>query len=182
MMAKNKRIGILLPNHFDGSQFKVIQDCIKGAGGSPVVIGSSKSKNIVDKQGEITLDVDRDADDVSANDIAALIVLDSSTPEEVKASRSNLNLILKLYEQRNTIGTLDRGVELLVAALGPRLNSHKVTGPGDSKPYLESVGATVLDKDIVRDSNVITARSSNDAAQFCRVVMESIGLTGGIAA
>jgi protease I len=181
-MVKNKRIGILLPNHFDGSQFKIIRDCVDGAGGSPVIIGRLKNDRITDKQEEIVLVVNQDADDIGADYVAALIILDSSTPDEIKASRSILNLILRLYEHKNTVGTLDRGVELLVAALGAKLNAHKTTGPAESRTYLESVGATVIDRDVVIDGNIITARSSNDAAQFCKAVLGKVGLTGGIAA
>jgi protease I len=182
MQAKDKSIAALLPNYFDAKQFNAIKDCIVKAGGNVIIMGFRKGETLTDKTRKQVVTIEMATEDIDIDDYSAVVILDSSTPEEVKASRRNLNLIIKSYEHQIVVGATDRGVELLVAALGSLMKGRKVTGPVDSRIYLEGAGATFLDQEVVVDGTLITARSSTSTEEFCKVFLAQLGLAGGIAA
>jgi protease I len=182
MGANNKTIIVLLPNHFDARQYDTMKTCIVEAGGRIVIAGHKKGELLSDKKSKLDLAIDMSVEETSAVGYDGILILDSSTPEEMKASRGNLGLIKRSYESKALIGAIDKGIELLVAALGAQLNGFKMTGPPESRPYLESVGANLVDNDVVVDRNLITARSSNNTEEFCRYYVKQIGLSRGLAA
>jgi protease I len=182
MDANNKTIIVLLPNHFDARQFDTIKNCIVGAGGRIIVAGRKKGELLSDKKSKQELAIDMSLEETTTVDYGGILILDSSTPEEMKASRGNLGLIKRSYESKALIGAVDKGIELLVAALGAQLNGFKLAGPLESRTYLESVGAILLDIDVVVDRNIVTARSSNNTEEFCRFYIKEIGLSRGLAA
>lgn len=182
MHAKGKNIAVLLPNHFNAKQFNAIKECIVKAGGSFILVGFEKGESLEDKTRKQVVTIEKATDDIEAGDYDAIIILDSSTPEEMKASRRNLRLISNSFENKKVIGAVDRGVELLVAALGSLMNDHKVTCPIESSAFLEAAGAIILDQDVVTDGTLVTSRSSVSTDEFCRAILSQIGLAGGIAA
>lgn len=182
MDANNKTIIVLLPNHFDARQYDTVKNCIVEAGGRMIIAGRKKGELLSDKKSKQELAIDMSVEETSTVNYAGILILDSSTPEEMKASRGNLGLIKRSYESKALIGAVDKGIELLVAALGSQLNGFKLTGPPESRTYLESVGAILLDIDVVVDRNIVTARSSNNTEEFCRYYIKEIGLSRGLAA
>ncbi|OIO85418.1 MAG: hypothetical protein COW32_06515 [Candidatus Aquicultor secundus] len=182
MQARGKTIAILLPNHFNANLFNSLRDCIVGAGGKILVVGFKQDEPLTDSTRKEVLTIDIATENLRLGDYDALIILDSSTPEEMIASRKNLGLISKSYEHQKVLGAVDRGVELLVAALGPLMSDREVTGPPESRIDLESTGANFVDQGVVVDKYLITARTVNDAQRFCRVLLDVVQSIGGLAA
>jgi len=182
MQARGKTIAVLMPNHFNANLFKTLRDCIVGAGGSVLLVGFQEGEPLTDSGRKETYTIDISTDDLAIGDYDALVILDSATPEEMKASRKNLGLISRSYEHQKIIGSVDRGVELLVAALGPLLSGRKVTGPPESRIDLESTGSVYVDEDVVADKYLITARTTGDAERFCQVMLDRLEAIGGLAA
>ncbi|MHB8840671.1 MAG: DJ-1/PfpI family protein [Candidatus Aquicultor sp.] len=182
MQARGKNIAILLPNHFNASLFNTLRDCIVGAGGKVLVVGFKENEPLTDSTRKEVLTIDIATENLGLGDYDALVILDSSTPEEMIASRKNLGLISKSYEQQKVLGAVDRGVELLVAALGRLMSDREVTGPPESRIDLESTGANFVDKEVVVDKYLITAKTVNDAERFCQVLLDVVQSVGGLAA
>lgn len=182
MRATGKTIAILLPNHYNANLFSSLQDCIVGAGGQILVVGFKKNEPLTDSTRKEVLTIDIAPEDLRLGDYDALIILDSSTPEEMIASRKNLGLISSSYEHQKVLGAVDRGVELLVAALGEMMRDRQVTGPPESRIDLESAGANFIDQGVVVDKFLITAKSVNDAERFCKVLLDVLESGKGLAA
>jgi protease I len=182
MRAKGKTIAVLLPNHFSAKLFNTLRDCIVGSGGEVVIVGFKKGEPLTDSTRKEVHTIDVSTEDLSLGDYDALVVLDSSTPEEMIASRRNLNLILMSYTHQKVLGAVDRGVELLVAALGDQLSGREVTGPAESRIDLEGAGAIYVDKSVVVDKYLITAKSADDAERFCQVLVDKLQSISGLAA
>ena len=182
MQARGKTVAVLLPNHFNANLFKTLQDCIVGAGGEVLIVGFKKGEPLTDSTRREVFTIDVSAEDLGLGDYDALIVLDSSSPEEMIASRVNLGLVRKSYEGQKILGAVDRGVELLVAALGPLLSGRSMTGPAESTIDLEGAGAKYVDEGVVVDKYLITAKTINDAKRFCQVLIDMLQKISGLAA
>jgi len=182
MQARGKTVAILMPNHFNANLFKTLRDCIIGGGGAVLIIGFKEGEPLTDSERREVYTIDVATENLGLGDYDALVVLDSSTPEEMRASRKNLDLISKSYEHQKVLGAVDRGVELLVAALGSILSGRETTGPAESRIDLEGAGSIYVDKDIAVDKYLITARSVDDVKQFCQVLLDRLQTIGGMAA
>lgn len=182
MQARGKTVAMLLPNRFNAALFATMRDCIQASGGRILVVGFRKDDALVDSQQEEVINVDIAAENLASEDFDALVIVDSSTPEEMIASRKNLNLISSAFDAGKVIGTLDSGVELLLAALGKRLSGKNLTGSEDSRLDLESVGAVYTGDGVVTDQNIITAHSADNSGQFCNMLLEKLKMEGEVAA
>ncbi|MDI6716770.1 MAG: DJ-1/PfpI family protein [Actinomycetota bacterium] len=182
MQARGRTIAVLMPNHFNASLFRTIQECMVGAGGSVMIVGFKKNEPLTDSTRKEVLTVDIATDDLKLGDYDALVVLDSATPEEMIASKENLGLISRSYEHQKIIGAVDRGVELLVASLGSLLSGRRMTGPAESRIDLESSGAVYVDEDVVVDELFITAKTADSAERFCQILLDIFQARGGLAA
>ncbi|HEY3375583.1 MAG TPA: DJ-1/PfpI family protein [Candidatus Aquicultor sp.] len=182
MQARGKTVAMLLPNHYNANLFDTLRDCIVGGGGKILIAGFQENEPLTDSMRKEVVTIDVDAQNLSPGDYNALVIVDSSTPEEMIASRKNLNLIRRSYESQKIIGTVDSGVELLIAAIGSLLSGRKVTGSEASRIDLESIGAVFIDKDVVVDEYLITARSVEDAEEFCQVLLDRLQAVGDLAA
>lgn len=182
MQARGKTVAVLLPNHFNANLFKTLRDCVIGSGGKIMIVGFKKDEPLTDSTRKEVFTVDVSPENLGLGDYDALVVLDSATPEEMIASRKNLGLIRTSYEGQRVIGTVDRGVELLVAALGSLLSGRNMTGPAESRIDLEGAGANFVDEDVVVDKYLITAKTTSDAEKFCHVLIDMLQSISGLAA
>ncbi|MBE0446979.1 MAG: DJ-1/PfpI family protein [Actinobacteria bacterium] len=182
MQARGRAVAVLMPNHFDANLFRILRDCIIGGGGTILIVGFKEGEPLTDSERKEVFTIDIATEDLGLGDYDALVILDSSTPEEIKASKINLDLVLRSYEHQKVLGAVDRGVELLVAALGDLLGGREVTGPAESRIDLEATGSIYIGKSVVVDKYLITARTANDAEQFCQVLLDMLQTIGGIAA
>ncbi len=182
MQARGKAVAILMPNHFNLGLFTTLRDCIVGGGGTVLIIGFKEGEPLTDGTRKEVFTIDIAAENLNPGDYDALVILDSATPEEMIASRSNLGLISRSYEDQKIIGTIDRGVELLVAALGKLLSDREMTGPTESRIDLESVGARYAENDVMVDKLLITAKTTDDAERFCQVLLDKLNEIGKLAA
>lgn len=182
MQARGRGVAVLLPNHYNANLFRTIRNCVIGGGGNILIVGFKEGEPLTDSERQEVFTIDVANEDLGLGDYDALVILDSATPEEMRASRKNLDLILRSYEHQKVVGAVDRGVELLVAAMGNLLSNRKATGPAESRIDLEGAGSVYVDRSVVVDGFLITAKTLNDAERFCQVLLDRLQAMGGMAA
>ena len=141
------------------------------AGFTVVSVGTGSQAVYKGKAGyPITPDTTVDA--VKAADLAALIVPGGWAPDFLRRSQVCVQLVRDCDAQKKMIGAICHGGWLLCSA--GILKGRTMTSFSAIKDDCVNAGATWVDKEVVVDGNLITARKPDDLPAFCKAILEKI--------
>ena len=159
------RVGFILDEGFEESEFRVPYDAVKLAGHTPTVIGLALHKQLHAKTGGFTVDVDKGIVDISASEIDALVVPGGRSPDHLRGNPGITTLVTLMMEQHKPLAAICHGPSVLIDAA--MLEGRVVTSAPSIKADLTNAGALWVDKEVAVDGNLITSRGPQDLPAFC---------------
>ena len=171
-MLDGKRIAIFAEEGFEDAELVEPMRAMKDAGARVVVVGSGSKQSYKGKRGTATITVDTTADKVNAADFDAIIVPGGYAPDKMRLHQPMIDLVKKAYEAGKVIAAVCHGPQLLISAEIVR-GRHLTSWPSVAVD-LRNAGATWVDKPVVRDGNLITARKPADLPRFNKAIIEAL--------
>jgi protease I len=110
--------------------------------------------------------------DVRAEDYAGIFVTGGRAPEYLRYDQDLLRIVRHLNEKGRPIASVCHGIEI-VAAAGV-IKGRTVTTVAKCRLDAEGGGATYVDREVVVDGNVVSARTWHDNAPFMREFMKQL--------
>lgn len=104
--------------------------------------------------------------DVKAEDYAGLFVSGGRAPEYLRYNKHLLRVTREIHEAGKPIACLCHGIEILTAA--GIIHGKTVTTVAKCALDAEQGGATYVDKEVVVDGNIVTARVWHDNTALLR--------------
>jgi len=140
-------------------------------GAQVTIIGSGRAEHF---RGKHCLEARPDvtADQVSADDLDALVVPGGWAPDKLRRFPAVLDLVRSVYEQGKIVGCICHGGWVLVSAGVVR--GHRATGSTGIKDDLTNAGAIWVDEPAFRDGNLVWGRVVADIPAFCRELVTAI--------
>ena len=171
MRLKNKRVGVFVEEGFEDLEFWVPVMRLQEEGAEVTIIGSGRAQRF---RGKHCLEAQPDvaADQVSADDLDALVVPGGWAPDKLRRFPAVLNLVRTVYEQGKIIGCICHGGWVLVSA--GIVRGHRATGSTGIKDDLTNAGAVWVDEAAFRDGNLVWGRVVADIPAFCRELVTAI--------
>jgi len=107
------------------------------------------------------------ADEVSANDVDALIIPGGFAPDRLRRYPAVLNLVRDVFRQGKLVASICHGPWVMVSA--GILKGRRATCVVAIKDDVINAGAIYLDQEeVVVDGNLVTSRTPADLPAFCR--------------
>jgi protease I len=106
------------------------------------------------------------ADEVSAQDIAGLVIPGGWAPDRLRQSAFVINLVRETFAQKKPVACICHGGWVLASANVVR--DRNLTSYIAIKDDLVNAGAHWFDKDVVVDGNLVTSRKPDDLPAFMR--------------
>jgi protease I len=171
MRLQNKRVGVFVEEGFEDLEFWVPVMRLREEGAQVTIIGSGRAdhfrgKHCLEAQPDVT------ADQVSADDLDALVVPGGWAPDKLRRVPAVLDLVRSLYQQDKIIGSICHAGWVLASA--GILDGHRATGSTGIKDDLTHAGATWVDQAAFRDGNIVWGRVVKDIPDFCRELVKAI--------
>jgi len=110
--------------------------------------------------------------DVRPEDYAGIFVTGGRAPEYLRYDQDLLRIVRHLHEQGRPIASVCHGIEIVAAA--GIIKGRTVTTVAKCRFDAEGGGATYVDREVVVDGNVISARTWHDNAPFMREFMKQL--------
>src|SRR5205823_6675982 len=174
MELTEKKIALLCEDFFDGQEFIYSLHRMREAGAVVQVVGPEAGKAYKSKhQFEVMSDLA--ASGISAKDYDAVVVPGGYAPDRMRRDPGMVQLVRDMNAQGKVVAAICHAGWLLVTA--DIVRGRTVTGFFSLHVDLKNAGAEVVDREAVRDGNLITSRSPADLGAFCRMIIQA--LSGG---
>jgi protease I len=171
MELKGKRVAVLAENNYHPLELWYPLLRMQEAGAEALVVGTGSADEYKSKLG-YPVKVDVVADDLSADDVDAVIVPGGYAPDLMRRYPAMLKLVRDAFEQGKVVAAICHAGWVLVSA--DILKGKTATCFFAIKDDMVNAGATYVDQEVVRDGNLITSRTPSDLPAFCRTIIEAL--------
>ena len=171
MELKDFRVAILAENQYEDLELWYPYLRLQEAGAQVFIVGSGTADVYESKHG-YPVEVDADADTVYAEQFDAIVIPGGWAPDYLRRHAGVLRLVREAYESGKLIAAICHAGSVLVSARV--LAGRTVTGFRAIRDDLTNAGATYVDREVVRDGNLITSRQPQDLPAFCREIVSAL--------
>lgn len=170
MSATGQRVAILVEDLYQDQEVWYPYYRLKEAGAEVLVVGTNK-KEFTSKHGyPITADVTIDA--VSARQLDAVIIPGGYAPDILRRFPAVIRLVQDMHRDGRLIAAICHAGWVLCSA--DVVRGKTVTCFFAIKDDLVNAGATYVDQEVVRDGQLITARTPDDLPAFMRTLLDAL--------
>ncbi len=171
MELEGKNVAILAEEIYEDPELWYPYYRLQEAGARVRVIGTGSAQTYLSKHG-YPVTVDARADDVSASEFDAVIIPGGFAPDRLRRYPAVLKLVRDAFEQGKVIAAICHAGWVLVSA--GVLRGRTVTSVPAIKDDMANAGATWVDREVVRDGNLITSRTPADLPAYCRTIIAAL--------
>ena len=165
------RIGVLIDNMFEDSEYKKPATAFKKAKHELVHIGVKKGIVKGEKTG-MKFKVEKAVRDVVAGDFDALFIPGGYSPDRLRSHDEVITFVKAFGATGKPIFFICHGAQLLITA--GLLKGRRVTGWKSLIQDIKNAGAEYLDREVVVDGNFISSRYPADLPAFIKVSLDKL--------
>jgi protease I len=170
MTLTGKRIAILVEDLYQDQEVWYPYYRLKEAGAQVVVVGTGKPE-YKSKHG-YPIAPDTAADRVSASDFDGVIVPGGYAPDLLRRHPAVVRFVAEANRLGKIIGAICHAGWVLVSA--DVLRGKTATCFSAIRDDIVNAGATYVDREVVRDGNLVTSRKPDDLPAFMRTFIEAL--------
>lgn len=170
---RDKKVVIVSTHNFEDTELIYPYYRLKEAG-ADVKIASLEKGTIRGKHG-IEVTAERAIKELDADNYDAVIIPGGWAPDRLRVYKEVLDLVSRMNNKGKLIAAICHGPHVLVSAGVVR--GKKLTAVRPLWDDLKNAGATVQDKAVVRDKNIITSRFPPDLPAFCKEIIKALSKT-----
>src|SRR6266516_22485 len=168
MQLEGKRVAILAEQLDEDQELWYPLFRLREAGAEVFVVGSGTADEYKSKHG-YPVKADAEADTVNAAQFDAVLIPGGYSPDYMRRSPAMIRLVREAHEQGKIVAAICHAGWMLASAgiaRGKTLTCFK-----SIKDDLVNAGANYVDREVVRDGNLITSRFPNDLPAFMREIV-----------
>lgn len=170
MTLQGKRAAILVEDLYQDQEVWYPYYRLKEAGADVVFVGTGK-KDYKGKYG-YPLTADTSIEEVSASLFDGVIVPGGYAPDLLRRSPAVIRFVTEAHQQGKVIGAICHAGWVLCSA--GILRGKTVTCFSAIRDDVVNAGATYVDRDVVRDGQLITSRKPDDLPAFVRTIIDAL--------
>ncbi|MBI3011757.1 MAG: type 1 glutamine amidotransferase [Candidatus Omnitrophica bacterium] len=170
MALQGKRVAILVEDLYQDQEVWYPYYRLKEAGADVVVIGTGK-REYTSKHG-YPINADTAAEQASAGEFDGVIIPGGYAPDILRRYPAAVQFVKEAHRQGKVIGAICHAGWVLCSA--DVLRGKTVTCFSAIKDDVVNAGATYVDREVVRDGNLITSRKPDDLPAFMRAILDAL--------
>ena len=171
MELKGKRVAVLAENMYQELELWYPLLRLQEAGAETFVVGTGSAATYTSKMG-YPVQVDVPADQVSPDDIDAVVIPGGYAPDLMRRYPAMVDLVRGAFSQGKVVAAICHAGWMLASA--DVLKGKQATSFFAIRDDLVNAGAIYVDAEVVRDGNLITSRMPSDLPAFCRSIIEAL--------
>ena len=166
-----KRVAILAEQLYEDQELWYPLYRLREAGADVFVVGTGTADEYKSKHG-YPVKVDAEADTVTADQFDAIIIPGGYAPDHMRRSPAMVRLVREAHDRGRIVAAICHAGWMLVSA--GVIRGRTVTGFKSIKDDLINAGADYVDREVVRDGNLITSRFPADLPAFMREIVQAL--------
>ncbi len=172
---RGKTVAVLVGDDFEESEAIYPIYRLKEAG-AEVVVAAEDGEEVTGKHG-LPLEVDCGFEDLSADELDAVLIPGGYGPDHVRRSRAALQVVRACFDAGKLVASICHGPWVLASA--GVVEGKQVTSFASIRDDLVHAGAEWVDEEVVVDEHLVTSRQPDDLPAFMRAVMTQLGAEAG---
>ena len=169
MRLEGTRVAILAENDYEDMELQYPLYRMKEEGALVTVVGTGSAESYKGKYG-LPVKVDTTADKVKADQFDGLIIPGGWAPDRMRRYPAMVSFVRDMDSQKKLVATICHGGWMLCSA--KNVKGRTLTAVSAIKDDLENAGAVFVDREVVRDGNLVTSRVPADLPAFCRMIVD----------
>ena len=170
MSLKGKKIALFLDTLYNEMEFWYPYYRMKEEGAEVVVIASKKGTYT--SKIEMPATADTDINSVNPDDFSALIIPGGYAPDHMRRIPEMVNFVKSMHKSGKVIAAICHAGWMLASA--GIVKGKTVTSFFAIRDDLVNAGAHWVDREVVKDGNLITSRTPADLPAFCRTIIDAL--------
>lgn len=166
-----KKIAVLIENLFDERELIYPYYRLLEEGYEVDLVGTHKDTVYSSKDG-FSKKSTHSSLDISSKDYDAVVIPGGFSPDYMRRCKATVDFVKDMNKENKTIAAICHGPWILASCCD--LKGKKVTSFPSLKDDLINAGAEYVDKEVVKDGNLITSRNPNDLPAFLKAIIESL--------
>jgi len=171
MTEPSKTVGVLVENDYQTLEVWYPLYRLREAGHRTIVIGTGSATIYKSKDG-YPVTVERNADQVQAADLDAIVIPGGWAPDRLRQYPAVISLVRQIYAAGKPMAAICHAGSILVSA--EILHGKRATSFVAIKDDMIAAGAQWVDAECVVDGNLITARRPDDLPAFMRALLAAL--------
>jgi protease I len=165
-----KKIAILVETLYEDQELWYPFYRMKEAGAEVHVVGPRKG--VFESKHGYPVKADSGADEVKAADFDAVIIPGGYAPDHMRRHKAMVELVRDAVQRGKVVAAICHAGWMLASA--GVLKGRKATCYIAIRDDVINAGAEYLDREVVRDGNLITSRFPDDLPAFCRTIITAL--------
>jgi protease I len=171
MLLAGQKVVVLAEDMYEDLELWYPVLRLREEGAEVVIAGTGSSTSYTGLKG-YPLTVDAAVDQVSAQEVDAVIVPGGYAPDKLRRYPAVLRLVREAHQQGKVVAAICHAPWVLVSA--GILKGRRVTCFYAIADDVRNAGADRVDAEVVRDGNIITSRQPSDLGAFCREIIGAL--------
>jgi protease I len=171
MLLRDQKAVVLAEDMYEDLELWYPVLRLREEGAEVVIVGTGSSGSYTGLKG-YPLTVEATIDQVSAEEVDAVIVPGGYAPDKLRRYPSVLRLVREAHQQGKVVAAICHAPWVLVSA--GILKGKRVTCYYAITDDVRNAGADRVDAEVIRDANIITSRQPSDLGAFCREIIKAM--------
>jgi len=167
----NRHVALLAESDYEDLELWYPLLRLKEAGARVTVVGTGSADTYASKHG-YPVKVDASAEAVDPRSLDAIVIPGGWAPDRLRRYPAVLQLVREANAQGKIIGAICHAGWVLCSA--GIVRGRTVTSVPAIKDDMINAGANWVDREVVRDGNLVTSRVPADLPAFCRTLIEAL--------
>jgi len=167
---EGRRVVVLVAEGFEDLEYWVTVMRLHEEGANVTIAGPTtdivRGKNALEARADVRVD------DVSADDVDAVVVPGGWAPDKLRRLPAVIDLVRRVRDDGKIVGLICHAG--LVGISAGIVGGGRATGSLGIKDDLVNAGATWVDEPAFRDGNIVWGRVVEDIPDFCRELVTAI--------
>lgn len=169
MKLSGKRIIMLAEEGFDDLELWYPVLRLREEGCEVLIVGSGSSSSYKGKYG-ITVEVDKNPDEISSKEFDGIMVPGGWAPDKLRRYDNVKRLVRDFSVEGKLLAAICHGGWVFISS--GVLKGYRMTCVNAIIDDIKNAGAEYVDKEVVLDRNLITSRTPKDLPAYMRTIVE----------
>jgi protease I len=165
------RVAVLVEDLYENLELWYPVLRLREEGAQVFIVGPKAGETYKSKEG-YPAKADKSAEEISADEIDAVIIPGGYAPDRMRRHEAMVRLVREAAQKGKIVAAICHGGWMLAEA--DVVRGRTVTSFFAIKTDLINAGANWVDKEVVRDGNIITSRVPSDLPAFMRTIIEAL--------
>src|SRR5215831_16225899 len=169
--ARGKRVALLIEDEFEDREVVDTRASLQQAGVAVILVGPTAGAQYRGKKGEV-VSADLGAGAARAKDFDAVVIPGGHAPDRMRMRHAMVDLVREAVEAGKPVAAICHGPQMLISVNA--LRGRTVTCWPSIAIDVKNAGGRYVDKPVVEDGNIITARKVDDVPVFAEAIIRAV--------